>query len=274
MLRISESVDGARVRPRRRAAPGHDEHLDAGREGGEDRRDSEGGRADEKKATTADPVAERAHRDQGAGHQEAVDVGDPEQLRARRLELRGQRRHRQIENGQVHRVEEARKGDHREPDPLAPPRPGNPGRRHALDLRFRSAHSHETAACRPIGARSTRIARSRPTNGSGGRAVLCLDQLRQRVHVVLFEGLDVPGEQLRVGLVRRARRLGRRALASSVLRALCSALLTDATDVSRSSAASEARQRSTSQRIRTARCLDGRCWRAATNGGGPSLASP
>ena len=56
-----------------------------------------------------------------------------------------------------------------------------------------------------------------------------------------------------------------RSLASSVARARWRALLTEATLVSSSSAASLACQRSTSQRISAARCFGGRCWRAATN---------
>ncbi len=54
-------------------------------------------------------------------------------------------------------------------------------------------------------------------------------------------------------------------LASSVARARCSALLTEATLVSSSSATSVAFQRSTSHRISTARWRGGRCCRAATN---------
>ena len=111
----------------------HDQHLDARREGREHRADPEGGGADEEQAATADTVAERAHRDQEAGQQEAVDVRDPEQLRARGLEIGGQRGHRQIEDGQVHRVEQARQGDHSEPDPLAPPGPGQFCSDHELD---------------------------------------------------------------------------------------------------------------------------------------------
>ena len=53
--------------------------------------------------------------------------------------------------------------------------------------------------------------------------------------------------------------------ASSVARARWSALLTDATLVSSSSATSLERQRSTSHRISTARWRAGRCWSAATN---------
>jgi hypothetical protein len=50
-----------------------------------------------------------------------------------------------------------------------------------------------------------------------------------------------------------------------VERLRCSALFTDATDVSSSSATSDACQRRTSQRISTARWRAGRCCRAATN---------
>jgi hypothetical protein len=58
--------------------------------------------------TAADPVAERAHRDQQPGQQEAVDVRDPEELRAGRFEVGAQLRQRQIENREVHRVQQAR----------------------------------------------------------------------------------------------------------------------------------------------------------------------
>src|SRR2546430_10785153 len=54
-------------------------------------------------------------------------------------------------------------------------------------------------------------------------------------------------------------------LACSVTRARCSALFTDATLVSSSSATSFAFQRRTSHRISTARWRGGRCWSAATN---------
>jgi hypothetical protein len=51
----------------------------------------------------------------------------------------------------------------------------------------------------------------------------------------------------------------------SVARARCKALLTEGTLVPRSSATSAACQRSTSRRMRTARCIGGRCCTAATN---------
>ena len=50
----------------------------------------------------------------------------------------------------------------------------------------------------------------------------------------------------------------------SVARALCSALLAETTLASIREAVSLADQPSTSRRIKTARCLGGRCWMAAT----------
>jgi hypothetical protein len=57
---------------------------------------------------------------QEAGEEEAVDVCHPQELRARRIEICGQRRDREIEHGEVHRVKEAGKRDHSEADPLTP----------------------------------------------------------------------------------------------------------------------------------------------------------
>ena len=94
-----------------------------------------------------------------------------------------------------------------------------------------------------------------------------LDQRRQRVHVVALERVDVAREQLAVRLVERPAGVGgaRRRPPSSVARARWSALFTEATLVSSSSATSAAFQRSTSHRISTARWRGGRCWSAATN---------
>ena len=88
----------------------------------------------------------------------------------------------------------------------------------------------------------------------------------ERVDVVALERLDVAREQL----ARRPRRAAARSSRgtssrSSVARARWSALLTEATLVSSSSATSVACQRSTSQRISTARWRGGRCCSAATN---------
>ena len=94
-----------------------------------------------------------------------------------------------------------------------------------------------------------------------------VDQRGQRVDVVGLERLDVARRAAR-GRPRRAAPSASPALASlasSVARARCSALLTEATLVSSSSATSVAFQRSTSQRISTARWRGGRCCSAATN---------
>ena len=98
------------------------------------------------------------------------------------------------------------------------------------------------------------------------RGVL-VQQRGQRVHVVALEGVDVAREQRLLLVVQR---LGRGvgvavSRSASVARARCSALLTEATVVSSSSATSLAFQRSTSRRISTARCRGGRCCSAATN---------
>jgi len=58
------------------------------------------------------------------GQEEAVDVRDPQERRARGPEVGGQQGHREIEDGQVHRVEQAGKRDHGEADPLHPPARG------------------------------------------------------------------------------------------------------------------------------------------------------
>ena len=94
-----------------------------------------------------------------------------------------------------------------------------------------------------------------------------MEQRRERVDVVALERVDVAGEERGVCLVDRAATVvaAVTSLASSVARARCSALLTDATLVSSSSATSVAFQRSTSRRISTARCRGGRCCSAATN---------
>ena len=77
--------------------------------------------------------------------------------------------------------------------------------------------------------------------------------------------VNVALEELGVRRVHGGRGCRRPAsLASSVARARWSALLTDATLVSRSSATSAAFQRSTSHRMRTARWRGGSCWSAAT----------
>jgi hypothetical protein len=88
----------ATQRERRRGDPKHharhDQHRDAGREGGQDRGGTEGTGTDQQQTSAPDAVAQRAHRDQKAGQHEAIAVGDPEELRAARVQVRRQPRQR------------------------------------------------------------------------------------------------------------------------------------------------------------------------------------
>ena len=136
MLRIRESVEGASVAAARPSSARVTISISTLVEkAASTERDAEGSGPDEEQPAAADTVAERAHRDQEAGQHEAVDVGDPEKLGARGLEIRGQRGHRQVEDGQVHRVQEAGQGDHSEPDPLPPPGARHVDHRHLRSLR-------------------------------------------------------------------------------------------------------------------------------------------
>ena len=53
-----------------------------------------------------------------AGDEKPIDVDDPEQLRAARLEIFTQLRHRQMQHREIHRVQQAGQRDDREPDPF------------------------------------------------------------------------------------------------------------------------------------------------------------
>jgi hypothetical protein len=72
---------------------GGDQHPGAGRERRGSRGGAEGGSADEQHLAPADAIAEVADRDQRAGQHEAVDVDDPQQLRAAGLQRRAEVRH-------------------------------------------------------------------------------------------------------------------------------------------------------------------------------------
>ena len=54
-----------------------DQHSRAPGVSRDNRRDSEGGGSEKQQSTPADAVAQRAHRDQGTGDEESVDVEDP-----------------------------------------------------------------------------------------------------------------------------------------------------------------------------------------------------
>jgi hypothetical protein len=69
-------------------------------------------------------VRDGRRRDQRSGDEEAVDVDDPEELRAAWLEVRAERRHGEVQQGQVHRIEQTGQGDDGKPDPLTTTRLG------------------------------------------------------------------------------------------------------------------------------------------------------
>ena len=102
-----------------RSAAAEDQHLGARRERREQRERPECGGADEQQLAAADPVAERAHRDEEARDHEAVDVDDPEQLGAARLEVLADRRDGEVQDREVHHVEQAGEREDGEADPLA-----------------------------------------------------------------------------------------------------------------------------------------------------------
>ena len=112
-----------RRRERRAREPLHgaggDEHLGARRQGREHRGGAERAGAGEQHLAPPDPVAERAHGDQGAGDEEAVDVGDPQQLSAAGIQVGRQGRNGQEQDREVHRDEHARQREDGERDPLA-----------------------------------------------------------------------------------------------------------------------------------------------------------
>ncbi len=134
---VMEHVANQRHRRGRQGGPGHaeqgahrDQHFRAARECRDDRSGGERGGADQQQAPPADAIAQRAHGDQEAGHQEAVDVDDPQQLRGRRIEIGADRRQRQVEHGQVHRVDHAGQGDGGQADPFAAGGLGGRGKSH------------------------------------------------------------------------------------------------------------------------------------------------
>jgi hypothetical protein len=117
--RISDSVDGASVAPAAPRRAGGDEHLDARREGGGDRGRRERRRPDQQQPAAADAVSEGSHGDEQAGGDEAVDVDDPQQLGGGRPQVGADRRHCEVQDGEVHRVDDAGQRQHGEREPLS-----------------------------------------------------------------------------------------------------------------------------------------------------------
>ena len=77
------------------AAEGHerpcpDQRSDIGRKGGQYRTCAEDTQPGQQHSAMADPVRKRAHGNQQAGHQQRVDVDDPQNLGARCLQRKGQ----------------------------------------------------------------------------------------------------------------------------------------------------------------------------------------
>ena len=90
------STERSSRRRSRAEGPGDDEHLGAvARTRPRSEAAPKAAAPVKQHPATTDAVAERAHRDQEPGHHEPVDVGDPQQLGARGLEVPRQRRDRQ-----------------------------------------------------------------------------------------------------------------------------------------------------------------------------------
>jgi hypothetical protein len=136
MWKISDRVDGARVAP---AMPSSArlaiQHLGAGRERSQDRHQAEGAGPDEQQPAAADAVAQGAHGDERSGDEEPVDVDDPQQLGAGRLQVGADGGKGQVQHGQVHHIQHTGQRQHGQPDPLAPAGPWcSLDRRHLVGL--------------------------------------------------------------------------------------------------------------------------------------------
>ncbi len=119
-----------------------DQHGCSERERGEHRGRAERRSTDQQQSPPADPVPERSHRDEGSRDQEPVDVHDPEQLGAARFQVCAEVRHGEVQHRQVHRVEQARQGEHGESDPFPTRRS-----RRANTVRGVSVVRHVTTPC-------------------------------------------------------------------------------------------------------------------------------
>ena len=98
---------------------GRDEVRGVRRERGGGRDRTEAGDADQQQPAPADPVAERAHRDQEPGQGERVDVDDPQQLGRARCERRTDRGQREAQHRVVDGDEQGRQEQHGQAEPLA-----------------------------------------------------------------------------------------------------------------------------------------------------------
>ena len=99
---------------------GEDEHLGGGGERREQRGRTKADGPDDEQLATSDPITEAAHGHQQTGEHERVDVDDPQQLRARRMQAGADCRDREAEDRVVDRDQQHGDHEHRESGPFAP----------------------------------------------------------------------------------------------------------------------------------------------------------
>ncbi len=170
-MKISDRVDGAIVAPAMpmmaRLAMSISELVENAASNDAER---EARGAAEQELAAADAIPERAHGDEQAGDQEAVDVDDPEQLRARRRSSALIRGIGEVEHGQVHRVDERGQREHGETDPFAPGRPrrNRVFARHLIHALQTSAgrRTHRSSSCH--GRRNRPISHQVSVNAASG----------------------------------------------------------------------------------------------------------
>ncbi len=121
MLVISASVHGASVAPAdAQQRPRDDQHQRADANAATADSTAKAVAADQQQPPAADPVAERAHRDDEARHREAVAVADPQLLDAAGPQAGTEPRQRQQQRRQVHRDQQCRQHEEgqRQPCPV------------------------------------------------------------------------------------------------------------------------------------------------------------
>ncbi len=123
---VGEDVADQREGGRHQGGAGHaeqgagdDHHLGAGRVGVQDRDGAEGGGADEEQLLAAYAVTEGAHGDQESGDDEGVDVADPQQLGAGRLQVLAEGGCGEAEDRGVDRDQQHGQDEHGEREPAA-----------------------------------------------------------------------------------------------------------------------------------------------------------
>ena len=127
--------DGAQQRERGGHQPGagktlhssgHDEQSGRGRESGNRGCHTEGHARDQQQALAANAVADVAHGDEQAGENEGVNVTDPEDLVIAGMQLFGDSRHRDADDGSVDSHHEHCQAQREQCCHLTPGHPDNP----------------------------------------------------------------------------------------------------------------------------------------------------